>query len=381
MDFSCARLILIIIGRCDILIFNIDFIQEMTTNRGQTMIRIKRTISVFICIILLLMTGCGANRADNASDNREVPTAESAKVTEDAPVTEVADKTETVPDKASEAEVAEIASQEDKDNLTDGEVEPERADVVIQVAVPIEQEGVLQAFGVSENAVHCSDTVSKYKFSYYRFDMDGKSIVLLMQPYMGMTYCSSLCTRAILAFRPKLVCMTGICAGRAGKINLGDVVVASSVFDYTEGKQYADRFAPRPKTRPLDYLLSEYVSSEIVDKESVIERIRSGYEGAPEGTSVSFHSMASGAVVADDSSIMEMIAGIQDDTVALDMEGYALAAAADNMDTKWLVIKTVQDFADGNKSATEGSIRPYAAYSSAKLLQIILENIDLDQYF
>ena len=345
------------------------------------MIRIKRTISVFICIILLLMTGCGANRADKASDNREVPTAESAKVTEDAPVTEVADKTETVPDKASEAEVAEIASQEDKDNLTDGEVEPERADVVIQVAVPIEQEGVLQAFGVSENAVHCSDTVSKYKFSYYRFDMDGKSIVLLMQPYRDMTYCSSLCTRAILAFRPKLVCMTGICAGRAGKINLGDVVVASSVFDYTEGKQYADRFAPRPKTRPLDYLLSEYVSSEIVDKESVIERIRSGYEGAPEGTSVSFHSMASGAVVADDPSIMEMIAGIQDDTVALDMEGYALAAAADNMDTKWLVIKTVQDFADGNKSATEGSIRPYAAYSSAKLLQIILENVDLDQYF
>ena len=202
-----------------------------------------------------------------------------------------------------------------------------------------------------------------------------------MQPYMGMTYCSSLCTRAIMAFHPKLICMTGICAGRKDKANLGDIVVASSVFDYAEGKQYADRFAPRPKTRSLDYLLSEFISGEIVDKQSVIDRITAGYDGAPEGTSVSFHTMASGAVVVDDPAVMQMIAELQDDTVALDMEGYALATAADMMDTKWLVIKTIQDFADGNKSATEGSIRPYAAYSSAKLLEIILENLDIDEYY
>ena len=82
----------------------------------------------------------------------------------------------------------------------------------------------------------------------------------------------------------------------------------------------------------------------------------------------------------DDPSVMQMISEIQDDTVALDMEGYALATVADMMDTKWLVIKTVQDFADGNKSATEGDVRPYAAYSSAKLLEIILEKYAFDEY-
>ncbi|MCR5236927.1 MAG: hypothetical protein K6E34_06965 [Lachnospiraceae bacterium] len=271
-------------------------------------------------------------------------------------------------------------TQKKEEGSEDDSAETKSVDVVIQVAVPIEQEGVLKAFGVSENAEHHTDTVEKYKFSYYRFDVGDKSVALVMQPYMGMTYCSSLCTRAILAFHPKLVCMTGICAGRAGKVNLGDVVVASSVFDYAEGKQYSDRFAPRPKTRPLDYILAEFLSSEIIDKESVIEEITAGYEGAPEGTAVSFHSMASGAVVVDDPSVMQMISEIQDDTVALDMEGYALATVADMMDTKWLVIKTVQDFADGNKSATEGDVRPYAAYSSAKLLKIILEKYAFDEY-
>jgi nucleoside phosphorylase len=71
---------------------------------------------------------------------------------------------------------------------------------------------------------------------------------------------------------------------------------------------------------------------------------------------------------------------LQDDTVALDMEAYALGAAADTMNTKWLVIKTVQDFADGNKSATEGDIRPFAAYSSAKLLQILLDDISAEDW-
>lgn len=157
-------------------------------------------------------------------------------------------------------------------------------------------------------------------------------------------------------------------------------MVASSVFDYAEGKQYEDKFAARPKTRPMDYMLSEYLSSEIADNKEIVKKICDGYPKAPKDVNISFHSMASGVVVVDDPGVMEQIAQLQDDAVALDMEAYALATAADLMNTKWMVIKTVQDFADGNKAATEGDIRPFAAYSSAKLLDIILEEIDSDDW-
>jgi nucleoside phosphorylase len=314
---------------------------------------IRKGFSVFVCVIMLVLTGCASNQvgyltiADAGVGQIEQLTAKAGPHTT----------------KKTEKKVS----------------KPEHADVVIQVAVTVELDGVLKAFGV-ENAERCYDASDTYNFTYYRIKHNNLDIAVVMQPYMGMTYCSSLCTRAILAFDPELICMVGICAGRANKVKLGDIVVASSVFDYAEGKQYEDKFAARPKTRSLDYMLSEYLTSEIVDNQAAIDEIRAGFKNAPEGISVSFHSMASGAVVVDDPTVMERIVQLQDDTVALDMEAYALGAAADTMNTKWLVIKTVQDFADGNKSATEGDIRPFAAYSSAKLLQILLDDISVEDW-
>lgn len=300
----------------------------------------RKGLSVLLCVVMLLMTGSTTVQAKNLDSGD-----------------------------ASGLKTAQLTA---KDNRSG---EPEGADVVIQVAVTVELDGVLEAFG-EKDPERCYDTADKYNFSYYRFKRNDKDIVVVMQPYMGMTYCSSLCTRAILAFKPDIVCMVGICAGRASKVNLGDIVIASSVFDYAEGKQYEDKFAARPKTRPMEYMLSEYISSEIADNKDLVKKICDGYPKAPKDVNISFHSMASGVVVVDDPTVMERIAQLQDDTVALDMEAYALATAADLMDTKWMVIKTVQDFADGNKAATEGDIRPFAAYSSAKLLEIILEDID-----
>ncbi len=358
---------------------------------------IKKLCSILICVVMLVMTGCASNQAgyltlgdvgagqvtqliaragtdaSRDSESEESDKAKESDKAEESDKTQEADKSkESDNSKKSDSSTGSVDT--DKQNL-----EPKHADVVIQVAVTVELDGVLKAFGV-EDAEHCYDTASKYDFSYYRFNKHGLEFAVVMQPYMGMTYCSSLCSRAILAFEPDLVCMVGICAGRASKVNLGDIVVAASVFDYAEGKQYENKFAARPKTRSLDYMISEFVSTEIVDKPDVIDEIRNGYKNAPSNFAVSFHSMASGAVVVDDPAVMEAIAEIQDDTVALDMEGYALAAAADLLDTKWIVIKTVQDFADGNKSSTEGDIRPFAAYSSAKLLDIILERITKDYW-
>ena len=47
---------------------------------------------------------------------------------------------------------------------------------------------------------------------------------------------ASLATRSILCFSPNLVVMTGICAGRQQKTDIGDILLASSVYDYTAGK-------------------------------------------------------------------------------------------------------------------------------------------------
>ena len=222
--------------------------------------------------------------------------------------------------------------------------------------------------------------LNKYRFDYVQFEEAGLRIALLLQPSMGMTQSSSLTTRAILGLNPKLVAMVGICAGRKEKTQLGDIVIASNVFDYTAGKHYIDRFGPRPRSYPIDDSLAGYIGASVIDNHELIGRIVDGYQGDKPDHSISiqFKPLASGTAVIDDPQIIDEIAKTQDDLVGIDMEAYALAVSSNILRTKWIVVKTVQDFADGDKAQTEKGIRTFAAYSSAKLLQQILG--DLSNY-
>jgi nucleoside phosphorylase len=62
------------------------------------------------------------------------------------------------------------------------------------------------------------------------------SIVVGAAPAMGMPAAAVTATKAISYFRPRLVVMTGICAGRKGKVNYGDVIVADPSWDLSSGK-------------------------------------------------------------------------------------------------------------------------------------------------
>lgn len=253
----------------------------------------------------------------------------------------------------------------------------EKIDIVIIVAVPDEKDGVINAFGIRKSDPRNLDLLDKYGFGYNRFKQDGMTIALLIQPGMGMTQSSSLATRAILAFKPKIIAMVGICAGRSGKTNLGDIIIASSVYDYTAGKHYVDRFGPRPQSYPFDSPMSEFVAASVIDNHELIGKIFDGYQGTKPDHQIKVHfkPIASGTAVVDDPEIVMEVAKNQDDLAGIDMEAYALAVAANILRTKWIVIKSVQDFADGEKSSTETGIRAFSAYASAKLLQLTINEI------
>ena len=85
--------------------------------------------------------------------------------------------------------------------------------------------------------------------------------------------------------------------------------------------------------------------------------------------------LQSGTAVIDDPAIVQEVAKSQDDLAGIDMEAYALAVAANILRTKWIVFKSVQDFADGEKSSTEVGVRSFSAYASAKLLQLTITEL------
>lgn len=241
-------------------------------------------------------------------------------------------------------------------------------DVVLQLAVPDEKRRAYQILNLSE----ADDQYLKpYGLSYQETHYDGHHIVVVPQAAMGMTEASRTATASILAFRPRLIAMTGICAGKKGHTNLCDLVVANYTFDYTMGKLLKDTLEHRPQFQTLSAELSSFVSNNLVNNaDSLFADVNKKYTGdAPSGCRIHFTSMGSGPWVVDNPQIFEEIREhIVGNCMALDMEAYAVAAVANQMKTPWLVLKSVQDYANGKKQDTEKKSRAYAAFSSTYIL-------------
>ena len=243
------------------------------------------------------------------------------------------------------------------------------ADVVMVFALKEEREQAFKALGLSETqrSTTYNDKRAEYGLTYQAFQVENLNVVSVTQTQMGMAMASSLVTRAILAFKPKLVVMTGICAGREEKINIGDILVADQVYDYTAGKLTKEEKLVRPHTETLDNTLKDILLSPEFETDKINEYIRSKWnQNIPGGRSnISIKAMGSGTSVIDDDKTIFEAAKSQDDLYGIDMEAYGFALAAKMLHIPWLVLKGIQDFGDGEKNKTEENARMYAAFASA----------------
>lgn len=209
------------------------------------------------------------------------------------------------------------------------------------------------------------------------FSLDKINVVAVTQTSMGMSATASLVTRAVIAFKPKFVVMSGICAGRKGKAQIGDIIVADQTYDYTAGKTYVDKFAPRPQPIIADVLIKDYMVNSIIGNHDMDRVIRERWSGWRPSNPINIYlkALASGTSVVDDSKTIDEASNIQDNLYGIDMEAYGVALASALLRIRWLITKGVQDFADGKKADTEKDSRRFAAYASAIVASNIIKEI------
>ena len=252
-------------------------------------------------------------------------------------------------------------------------------DILIVCALPEEKDRVFDAFNIlkTERMRTHQDYRSAYGFMYHLYQYSNYNIALVTQNSMGMASAASLTTRAILAMRPKLVAMTGICAGRTQKTSLGDIIIADQVYDYTAGKKYIDKFAPRPFAISADNDIRNYITTVILNNDNITDSILQEWSGPrfPRRISIHMQAIASGTAVIDDKQTMEAAIAVQDSLYAIDMESYGFALAANALSTKWIIIKAVQDFANGEKEHDETEARAFSSFASASLLRTIINGL------
>ncbi len=220
----------------------------------------------------------------------------------------------------------------------------------------------------------------KYDHSRYfsgTFSSDDRriSVIAVAAPKMGMPAAAVAASKLIQSFRPRLLAMSGICAGVKGKVEIGDILIADPCFDWGSGKWVREtpeselKFRPAPYPWRLDEGLRGIVKR--LDSEEWLKALYRDFDGkqvADRPPKVLVEAMASGASVLQAASLMDDVKDQHKNLVGVEMETYAVFTAAEyaaEPRPKCISIKSVCDF--GNEDKKDGA-HLYAAYTSAQFL-------------
>lgn len=223
-----------------------------------------------------------------------------------------------------------------------------------------------------------SDDSTIYHKGVVRRRNGNGTVVAAAAERMGMTASAILATKMIMRFRPRYLAMVGITGGVRGRCQLGDVIVADPCWDWGSGRWQTDGsgrvFAASPHQVGLDASMRGKLAL-MATTQSCLDDIKANWRGAKPANSLQMHigPAASGAAVLADSLTTEEIKRHHRKLIGVDMEAYAVLAAAQEAAfpaPKGFVIKGVSDFADDEKN---DDLQEYAAFTSVQALRALVE--------
>jgi nucleoside phosphorylase len=226
------------------------------------------------------------------------------------------------------------------------------------------------------------DPTLYYVGKYSTFEGATKTVIAARAPTMGMPAAAILAAKMAMRFKPRCLVMTGICAGDRKEVQLGDVIVANPSWDYGNGKHSVENGEKRFSPAPLQVAVSTRIRSvveRLQGEQSKLEAVRASFQGQTPKTALSLYigPLASGAAVLADADKFEEVKQHQRKLLGVDMEAYAVMAAASEMpfpQPEVLVLKGVSDFAN---AAKDDRFRHYAAYTSSRVLSLLAEQYGL----
>ena len=210
------------------------------------------------------------------------------------------------------------------------------------------------------------------------FERDGvpRTIVHTKIDEMGMPAAAATAMKVIFLFRPRYLIMVGIAAGVVKEEledqRYGDVIVPDVIWNYSAGKfvspeaaqiRYGDiGFLPRSTSENIPEEIMPYLRKAVASPDNPCH----AYIGP----------MACGSTVVANRELLEKQIYTQyHHTAGLDMESYAVVYAANHANDPRptpIIVKSVCDFADSNKS---DDYQRFAAYSSCEFAKYLYEKI------
>lgn len=250
-------------------------------------------------------------------------------------------------------------------------------DLVIITALSEEKQALKKCFGID------FETVVKngidYNVGEIKYHNRAINLATVQPVDMGPIPAAVIATRSIIEWQPSIIAMTGICTGIKSLTNMGDIIVASQVFDHTAGTYKNGTITPFQQSIGQDHWVLQFIQS-MVDNNRFIDEVNTCHP-RPKNTNgklnVHIGPMASGSFVVKDGAYVESLLDKTSKLYGVDMESYGVASAAkicsspfDNV--MWLVTKGVVDHADNKK---KDDWHEYCAFTTAKFLMLLINEI------
>ncbi len=202
--------------------------------------------------------------------------------------------------------------------------------------------------------------------------------VCVLQPRMGLVDATAITSQALAAFRPRLICMAGICAGFEGEVEIGTLLVTDPCWEHQAGKWKGDDFKLSHYQEPLQNEV-RIILSQMIEDDPSCRSLRSGLDGIDhkmERAAILAPTVTGSAVIASDARAAQ----IQEQhrkVSGLDMEVYGLyrAAAIHGENVLCFAAKTAVDLANeakGDDYHNSGAI--FSARFVAKAISRLLND-------
>lgn len=171
---------------------------------------------------------------------------------------------------------------------------------------------------------------------------------------MGLVNMAIATTKAIELFSPRIVAMSGICAGVPGESNLLDIIVGQICWEYQTGKFKDGKFIQEPYQISLNSVLKTELE-QFSEQSTLLEKIKVGlYDTELKNSTIRVAPISSGSAVIADENRMKEIGGQHRKWAALEMEMYSLYEAASQsvFAPLYFGAKAVVDVGDSSKGDT-----------------------------
>jgi nucleoside phosphorylase/CheY-like chemotaxis protein len=207
--------------------------------------------------------------------------------------------------------------------------------------------------------------------------------LIIIPARMGLVNSAIVSARAIDLFKPKLICMSGICAGIEGRVNIYDVVIPDICHQHDSGKWTNDGFLPEIYSIQLGHSTSLRISELLKQsdfKNAVANNIvLSSVELPKKKMSLDFEiklaPTSSGSSVVAEDGMLEEIKVQHRKMTAFEMESYALYESARQALSNPIYFSAKSVVDNGNSQKSDNFHRIACLISAKTVYELIRRGI------